>query len=342
MSKSSGKWVALGVGAVAVTAVAVALFVIYGGDDSRGVTEVTGIIRQTPPLEAKPQIDNAFDDEGRLRSRAAGTPGEDSMVPWGFVTDVSEYIVEHYFPANTRQNPSNKGIFTLGYKQLNMRYGLEVSYFGHDGTDENSARKQIFEYVFRPGILTTLHTIYAESFIKDLALKAGEVTREFKQPDGSFEQRPLNSDEVAECLGLVSGFLREGGRVLRAMAANERVLAMLPEYETASRQVNQAYLAFNDLRDADGQKLSRASEDVKQTIEGREELRRTIIKAVRRDAGGLGMSDDSIFYLVQWGARRMAGNPDRNDSLAVAAKLLDDMAGRLGTAAAGAAGAGTV
>lgn len=338
MSRSSGIWIAVGIVAVAV--VAAIAFVFLAGD-RRNKTEVTGIVREDPPQEAKPLTDNAFDEQGNLRGRAGGALVEDSMVPWGFLSDLSEFMVEHYHPAGTRQNPTDKGVFTLSYKQLNMRYGLEVSHFGHESLDVRQARQEVFDYVFRPGVLSALHSLYAEPFVQDLALKCAEAEREFVRPDGSPETRVLNERETSECLGLVAGFLRDGGRVLRAMATNERLLAMLPEYEEASRQVNLAYTEFNDLRESGGKGAEQASERIKNTIERREALRRTVIAAVRRDAGRLSLQADEIFYLVQWGARRMGAGDGRGQALDTAAKLLDDVADKLAMAATGGVGAGT-
>lgn len=337
MPRSNGKWIAAG---IVFVAVAVAIAFVFMAGNKKSDTEVTGLLRQTPPEEAKPKPDNAFDEKGRLRGRA-GSLSEDSMVPWGFVSDVSDFLVSHYHPAGTRRNPTGKAVFTLGYKQLNMRYGLEVSYFGHDSEEVQGARRQIFDYVFRPGMLTALHTLYAEMFVQDLALKAGQAEREFALPDGSYETRLLNEGEVREFLGMVAGFLREGGRVLSVMAANERVLAMLPEYERASQRVNMAYAEFNSMRESDSQGQVKAGEAIKKAIQGREALRQTVIGAVRRDAGRLSMSDDAIFYLVQWGTRRVADGEGRVQSLSVAGKLLDDVANRLLSAATNGTGLGT-
>lgn len=330
MSKSSGKWIAAGIVVVAV--IAAAAFVFMAG--RKPDTEVMGLIRQAPPEAAKPITDNAFDEQGRLRTKAGGAPGEDSMIPWSFVSDLSDFMLDHYQPAGTRQNPTDKAVFTLGYKQLNMRYGLEVSHFAHDSPDVPGARKQVFDYVFRPGVLTALHTLYAESFVQDVAQKAALAEREFQRPDGGFETRTLNGREAAEGLGLMAGFLRDAGRVLRAMGANERIMAMLPEYEEASRQVNLAYSEFNDLRESGGKGLAQAGERIKKAIERREALRQAVVGAVRRDAGRLALQQDAIFYLVQWGARRVAADETRRGSLSVAGKLLDDLANKLNAAAA--------
>ncbi len=326
MPKPNGKWIAAG---IVLVAVVIAFALVYMAGDRKSESEVTGLIRQTPPEGAKPMTDNAFDEQGRLRGRAGGSPGEDSMIPWAFVSDVSDYLVGHYHPAGTRENPTGKAVFTLGYKQLNMRYGLEMSFFGHDGDDVPGARQQIFEYVFRPGMLTALHTLYAETFVRNLALKATQAEREFALPDGSYEVRPLSEGEVKECLGMVAGFLREGGRVLSVMASNERVMAMLPEYELASQGVNKAFAEFNVQRDSAGQDQDKAGEAIKKAIQSREALRQAVVGSVRRDAGRLSMPDDSIFYLVQWGFRRTAGGEGRTQALSVAGKLLNDVASRL-------------
>lgn len=339
MPKSNGKWIAAG---IVLVAVAVAITFVFMAGDKKSDTEVTGLIRQAPPEGAKPKPDNAFDEQGRLRGRASGSLGEDSMVPWGFVSDMSDYLLDHYYPAGTRQNPTGKAVFTLGYKQLNMRYGLEMSYFGHDSEDVRGARQQIFDYIFRPGMLTALHTLYAETFVQDLALKAGQAEREFVLPDGGYATRPLSEGEVKECLGMVAGFLREGARVLIVMASNERVLSMLPEYEQASQQVNTAYAEFNTQRESGGQDQVKAGDAIKKAIQSREALRQAVVGAVRRDAGRLSMPDDSIFYLVQWGARRATDGEGRTQSLSVAGKLLNDVASRLLSVATNGTGLGTV
>ena len=128
---------------------------------------------------------------------------------------------------------------------------------------------------------------------------------------------------------MVAGFLREGGRVLSVMASNERVMAMLPEYELASQGVNKAFAEFNVQRDSAGQDQDKAGEAIKKAIQSREALRQAVVGSVRRDAGRLSMPDDSIFYLVQWGFRRTAGGEGRTQALSVAGKLLNDVASRL-------------
>lgn len=254
---------------------------------------------------------------------------EDDTIRLSFIDNLSAYLVAGYQPPKSRKNPTEHGRLAISYKQVNMHYGLDPSLFGNPGGAAGQLRKAVLDYAFQPGMLKSLYTLYADSFVDQMSEQAQTAERSFPTNGGSFANAQLNAAQSAELLTLYADRCSDAARVFKVMAKEPELNDNVERYLLAARNVNTAYEHFwkRDLKAPSQVEL--AGKEIKQAIVLREELRSKVIQAIRNRNNLNNLSDEQLLYLAQWGHRRSMSAPQPTKSLDNLSEILTDLGKRL-------------
>jgi hypothetical protein len=249
-------------------------------------------------------------------------PEEDDVVTTDFLADLAAFTLEHFHPARTVQNPGPEHLLTLSVKSVNMRYGIHLFGLGHEQEGLLSARREILKYILRIPTLNLLSSMYATRFREELISRAGATSRLFVSGDRETE-RALTDTEIAAFLELLAAKVRETGQVIKGLTADPTPLELLKVHRDAVERVNAAHARFwgkgEDLMPLEA---DRAAEEIKKSILTRERVKEEYLKAVRSSASLEHISDQEVFYLGQWVARRLAADQGSVETIHHLAEIL--------------------
>ncbi len=259
-------------------------------------------------------------------------PIDDDVVTTDFLTDLAAFALDHFHPARTVHNPGAHPLLNLSVKSVNMRYGIHLFGLGHEQTGLLPARREILKYILQIPTLNFLSSVYLDRFREELITRAQATTRLFVVNDRETE-RGLTETEISVFLELLAAKIRGTGQVLKGLTTDPTALELLNVHQDAVERVNAAHARFwkKEKEKLMPLKADRAAEEIKNAILTRERVREEYLKVVRSSASTEHVSDQEVFYLGQWTARRIAADQGTMETLDHLADLLFRVSDRLTT-----------
>ncbi|MCF8104875.1 MAG: hypothetical protein K9K64_05290 [Desulfohalobiaceae bacterium] len=288
-------------------------------------------------------------DEDRPQAARITTAIRNVFLTSFVVNDLAAYMIDHYHPAASRENPGRTGRLEVSFKALNARYGLELVGVKHSDMPLERARQKVLDFLMDPEVLKQGYELAAKDFVRALTREAEECERIFVDDQGQKERAVLNPEQVREMLRLGSDYLHELSRVFEVLAWKRSIVSRIGEYLQAEKRAEELNYAFQqqqyDLErlEKSGQedqaalreKVRRAkfrkeaaADDFRQAIQKRERLRQDLIAGIRDSGEPVQLSSHEILYIAKWVHRRLQGE-DRAAAIRVAANLMTDMSARL-------------
>jgi hypothetical protein len=273
---------------------------------------------------------NATAAEPAANATMRAAEGAKDIVTPGFIEDLAEYAAANYHPAGTRNNAGSRGMSTLSFKKVNMRYGVDMTGLEVGTRNVDAAREKIFSLVLNPIILRTLYNFFADDFINALVEAGLSRTREFRTAEG-FEERRLNRAQVREMLLIYSRMAQDVGLVFRSFAANPGLAEVMGEYMQAKARVHASYGEFAALeaQGRSGEALDRVSEEIRTAIIRRENLKQEILHKATPRGPDFSLSQGEVLDIVGWIHRRVFADPERHRSMGAMASLFQELSGDL-------------
>ncbi len=315
------------------------------------------------PVEVQPTIPPDSSNQSRVAieqpavveetapaANASAQPARNVPVTTHFVTDLSRFIIDHYHPEGSLRNPSSPGFSSLTFKQVNMRYGLDLIGLRHRSTEPDQARDEILSSLLNTTVLDLVYQIHAQRFLEALVPQGLGATKEFTDSGNGTVERQLTRDEVKEMLRLNAGLLDRHARVLDQLAASgeldtavQRLFILEQAAVEANTRFSQARNEFDTLRREQKtqqgvpdnaalqearQRMEEAGAAYMTAIKAREEARQEVLGLVDTD-GQEALNDSRTLYLAKWVYRRLGQAPESRQALGHAASLLKDLADRM-------------
>ena len=272
---------------------------------------------------------------------------KDFVVTSTFVQDLADYLVNHYQPASTVDNPGQEGRISLSFKSLNARYGLELIGLRHSGGTLKKAREEVLGKLMNPDLLREAYHRYAQTFLDTLVSKARQTRKETL--DG--EMRPLSDDQISEMLRLNSAYVQDVGEVLEALNSDPALPKQVGTYLQAEKMAVHANFVLNQERnryeillqsgekDSEDREVARqklnqaesrkkdAAMEYRAALKQREQARQELLDMIDAQAEGVDLEQHEILYISEWVFRRLESG-QQGEALQVAAQLLQELADR--------------
>lgn len=246
---------------------------------------------------------------------------EDKVVTFTFVESMADFLLHRFQPTNKNGKPTT----LASAKALNVYYGLELDGFNVQGDDIRAARKSVLDYAFTPTMIRTLYDLYIPVFMAHLVDTATNDDREYTVGVQK-ERRSLSKAETATMLKLNAFYIEQTASILRAIAEDPSITNLAGQYIQAAKAVGRANAQLQNAI-TDEKDTSKPSQRLKQAILQREEVKKSIINRLKKTCPTCKNND--LFYLAQWGYRRLLNEPEKKvDSFSTAADVLTDMATR--------------
>lgn len=263
-------------------------------------------------------------------SAAPAEPRTDRVLSDDFIRDLAGVLAAHYQPAGTRTNLGNRGVVTLTFKKLNMRYGTELTGLKVDSQDVVTARKQALEHLFSPIVLRLVFDIFSQPLIDELMVQGAAQQREFKSGN-TYVTRPITSAQVREMLKLYTALVADTGKTFEAFASRPDLTTALNRYFEASARVNAAYGKYSDREavEAPQDELDDISLEIKNAIQAREQARAGLLTGIRLGPGST-LAESDVIDIAAWVHRRLASDADAMNAVGAIASLTKEFAARLG------------
>ncbi|WP_461208976.1 hypothetical protein [Desulfocurvus sp. DL9XJH121] len=260
--------------------------------------------------------------------RASG-PKSDRVLTPDFMRDLAAYLASAYHPAGTRDNTGNRGMTTMTFKRLNMRYGVNLSGLDVDHADTVAGRREALTHLMSPIVLRLAFDILADPFVEELAAQGAAQKREFRTKTG-YEERPISDAQVREMLKLYAALVSDAGRTFRTFAGNPDLVAAMKRYFKEADRVNAAYAAYAD-REAVGaprDELDAISKEIKEAIQDREKARDALLSMADRGPHTM-LGQGDVADIAAWIYRRLANDTDAINAVGAIASLSGELAEKL-------------
>jgi len=264
----------------------------------------------------------------------------DSVILPLFIEDLAKYLVSGYYPASASPATEKGGVISLGPKNLNMRYGVDMTGLSWSGDDVRKGRQSVLRYILTPTMADALYRLYVDKFMSAVEAEAKQLVR-----DVEGEERPLTRREIKEMHLLLAQKVMATAGVLRACAIMEDAMVRVDSLHMATRAAFSANERFQvtlhqyqELADnggdpasiADAKKaMDTAGKTYQQAIMQRERTKESLANALRKYKW-VSMQDDAAnIYVAQWVYRRVQDNPRVFPALMTVHERLLDLAERL-------------
>jgi len=252
---------------------------------------------------------------------------EDTTVPLSFVHALTDALLSDFHPLGKLGTPAS----TASVKTLNIFFGREMRGLPTVGDDIGESRKAVLDYVFSPGMIRTLHDLYAPVLVADLTDTALHEERTYTVGEAT-EERTLSARETATMLRLVAQDAERTAAALRGVGNDPVIVEMAGKYLGAARAVERANLRLQAAVDGRDDPAE-AGQRLKQAILQREQIKASIVTRMREHCPGC--PEQELFYLAQWAYRRTLDEPEKRlPAFVAAADALDDLTRRLRTRSA--------
>ena len=260
---------------------------------------------------------------------------EDNVVRPLFVEDVARWLTARFHPAK------DGGSLQVGVQAMNLRFGGQMPGLTRpeSASRDISSRAAVLRYAFNPPMLTALYELYVERFLEALRA-AAEHPRDGK---------PLTPTQVDALYKACAGHAAAYAGALRAIGEwedfNDRMrqaAALLRQAMDMHQQMTEAIFTLDSARESGSQarveaaqlRASGANAQYQKRLDEYRAAQHALCADLRKaspQAKSLG--DDTLIYIAAWMERRLSENPQSRQTALTAARLLDDLAQRLRTAA---------
>jgi len=275
-------------------------------------------------------------DVGRVMPKVE----DDSVIRLAFIEDLTRYLADAYYPANSGPAKGEHGVLSKGPKMLNMHYGVEMTGLEWSGDDLEKGRRSILRYALNPTMVDALYHLYVDRFMDSLQRAAKRMVRTVEG-----EERPLTRMEIKEMHHLLALRAQATAGVLRACVVMEDGMSRVEALHAATKQAlaaNQTFqtalLQYQEASDAkkDSKVIAKArtamdvaGKTYQQAIIQRERTRESLANQLRKNKWVAQQSDDANIYVAQWAYRRMLDNDRIFPALMAVHDVLIDLAERL-------------
>lgn len=257
---------------------------------------------------------------------------EDSVVRSLFVEDMAQWMVSRYQPSK------EGGRVGAGVQSANMRYGTSLRGITYRGEDVLAGREILFRYAFTPSMLRALYGLYVDRFVEDLAQAAAEPRQgealTAQQTDEMYRAYAARFSALSQVLDNIAAVpdLRE--RMDKVNKSTQQAIDI-------HSQVAEAVFVLDEARDAgkDGPieaaqlRVNGLNAQYRRAIDERTLAQQALVASIRGTGEGRTLDEDTVMFVAMWIERRMAKQPEAQQTAKVAAQILQDLAGRLRQAA---------
>jgi hypothetical protein len=299
--------------------------------------------QKTADANATLEPDQAGEDQERKQASWI----KDFVVTSTFIQDLADYVIDHYQPPLTKDNPGEAGTITVSFKSLNARYGLELIGLRHSADNLKKAREEVLGKLMNPDLLREAYERYAQTFVKALVDKARETRNE--TIDGDLQT--MTDGQIAEMLRLNSEYVDDVSAVLQVLARDPALTEQVEEYLRAEKKavhanfvLNQEQNRYDVLTQSRGQsdesetvteqKISqaesrkkKAAENYRNALQKREQARQKLLEMIAAQSSDVDLEQHEILYISEWVFRRLDSGQG-SEAIEAASSLLDDLAGR--------------
>ena len=272
--------------------------------------------------------EEAESDSASVTMRVA-TPATDRVMTPAFIKDLASFLATAYHPAATRHNAGNRGMTTMTFKRVNMRYGVDLTGLDVDRKDTAKGRGEALSHLMSPIVMRLAFDLFSDSFVEELAAQAASQSREFSN-GGSFATRKLRDGHVREMLKLYAAQVRDAGKMFQAYASRPDLVAAMRRYFEAAEAVNAAYGKYAD-REAVGapqKELDAISVEIQNTIKTRDAMRAGLVKGAA-PAPGSQLTKADALDIAAWIYRRLKRDPEAINAIGAIASLSKELADKL-------------
>ncbi len=294
------------------------------------------------------------DQEQEVQERKEPSWIKDFVVTSTFVQDLAGYLVKHYQPPATKDNPGQQGRISVSFKSLNARYGLELIGLRHSGGTLKKARQEVLGKLMNPDLLREAYDRYSATFLDTLVAKARKTEKE--PLDGRMQA--LSKEEIAEMLRLNSAYLGDVAGVLESLVSDPALPRQVERYLQAEKAAVHANFVLNqeqnrydillqssekaaEDREVTRQKIDQAesrkdeaARSYRTALQKRELERRELLDMIAVHAGDVSLEQHEILYIAEWVFRRFESGQE-SGALEVASSLLQDLSARFSARAQG-------
>lgn len=259
----------------------------------------------------------------------AAAPATDRVLTTDFVHDLAAFLASAYQPAHSEDNAGNRGLTTMTFKRLNMRYGVDLTGLDVDRRNAAKGRREALEHLMSPIVLRLAFDIFSQPFADELAAEGARQTRSFKSGDG-YAEHALSAGQVREMLRLYASLSADVGNTFQAFASRPDLVQAASRYFQAAGAVNAAYGKYAD-REAAGApqaELDAISVEVRDAIQARERMRAALLKDAAPRPGSL-LAEADVLDIAAWTYRRLSRDPEAINAVGAMASLSGELAQKL-------------
>jgi len=301
----------------------------------------------------KPSSQKRADANATLEPDMAGQDQERKQASWikdfvvtsTFIQDLADYVIDHYQPPLTKDNPGENGTITVSFKSLNARYGLELIGLRHSAGNLKKAREEVLGKLMNPDLLQEAYDRYARTFADTLVDKARQTRNETL--DGDLQI--MTDGQIAEMLRLNGEYVEDVSAVLEVLAEDPALPEQVKEYLRAEKEavhanfvLNQEQNRFDVLTQSRGQsdesekvteqKISqaesrkkKAAENYRSALKKREQARQKLLEMIAAQSSDVDLEQHEILYIAEWVFRRLESGQG-SEAVKVASRLLNELA----------------
>ncbi len=256
---------------------------------------------------------------------------EDNMLSMAFIDDAAMWMVSRYSPS--------RGL-NFSLSAINFRYGHSMRMLMPAGQgDILNARASLLRYAFNAPMLTALYNLYADRFITALGNAA-------MFPDKGAGLSPRHNILMYEAY---ADYFKTISAVLDGISATPNFLDYVQKIETLGQesvnihsQITNSVFELDMARDDKNIEAQEAAQlriddlnvSYKAVLAKREQAHNELVNIIQtKSPGAKGVQADTILFIAEWFERRELKKEDTAQVITTVAKLMDDLSGRLNTAA---------
>lgn len=281
---------------------------------SINATQITGNKSRSTPAKSNQTGD-----------KESSPVSKEDIITKYFLQDLIEYILEQFYPPQSKNNQNDIAKSNLSFKEVNARYGLQLTGLRYESESLDRARREILNKVLQPQRLNRIFSRYVDEFINKLEKKAEAKEYEFVEKKGEIEKRKLEPAHIREMFRLNSKYLQDVATVFNVLASKSVLSDLIRKYLRYERISKYAYMNSTaiDKSSQSGQAVteningnfSREMQDVenkrklspkqyRRVLKNREEFRNKILGAIKMEIPENDIAEHEILDISKWVYRR--------------------------------------
>lgn len=229
---------------------------------------------------------------------------EDKVVTFSFVESLADFMLNGFSPRDKQGKPATM----TSARSANIYFGNELDGFAVTGDDIRTARQSVLDYVFTPEMLETLADLYTPVFMAHIVDTARTDQRQYRVGSET-ELRTLSDPEISAMLRLNALKMDQASSMLHALANDSEITALAGKYLGAAKAVERANAQLQTAIAEDKKNTAQSGQRLKQAILQRERLKASVVSRLKKACPSC--SDADLFYIAQWGYRRVLNEPDK-------------------------------